>query len=130
MPPCSGLVPILYLVALERVLLYSFGTTTRQLMFIRASAEVINASTRAHANAARKSCRTFDAHQLVLETEFSLLPGSRLSGRQDLALGQQLFKHRALQPPRPMFVGITGAGARPIQILNEESTAGFVRKYC
>ena len=55
--------------------------------------------------------RGIQAQQGILETEFLLFPGSWLAGRQDLALRQQLLKHRALQLPRPMFVGISQGGA-------------------
>src|SRR5258707_6477376 len=55
--------------------------------------------------------RGIQAQQRILESELSLLSRSWLAGRQDLALRQQLLKHRALQLPRPMFVGVGQRGA-------------------
>src|SRR2546425_9456326 len=54
--------------------------------------------------------------QRVLETEFPLLLGSHLTGGQRPALLQQSVKHRLVQRPRPMFVGIgerAGAAGKP-----------------
>ena len=47
-----------------------------------------------------------------LETELPLLSGFWLAGHQDLALRQQLLKHGAMQPPRPMLIGVGQGGAR------------------
>jgi len=50
--------------------------------------------------------RGIQAQQRILETELSLLSGFWLAGHQHLALRQQLLKHRALQLPRPMLIGV------------------------
>ena len=50
--------------------------------------------------------RGVQAHQGVLESELLLFPGSRLAGCQNLTLRQQLLKHRPMQLPRPVFVGV------------------------
>jgi len=50
--------------------------------------------------------------QRVLETELPLFSGFWLAGHQDQALRQQLLKHRAMQLPRPMLIGVGQGGAR------------------
>src|SRR5260370_19563594 len=56
--------------------------------------------------------RGMQAQPGVLETEFLLLSGFWLPGRQGLTLRQQLLKHRAMQLPRTMLIGVGQGGAR------------------
>src|SRR5215471_2047140 len=81
---------------------------------------------------------SIQTQQLVLETELPLLLARRI-GHHLLTLLQQLLKHRLVQLPRPMLVGIrqggTSRGGRQSQMLQfsfrcGQPSAYFAQRLC